>query len=280
MTSGGLLSLPQKIEGVIFTEVALPLIPEVRPEDLVKLGAIVRKKGRVQKYEPLTDSLRKIQWVKLNGLRAVAIEREITSQKEPGAILFAPSLQIEHALDITDCVIHTKSSLDSMAIFLTDLLMLPATGGDRDLKKPSFRDKVAHEDPHLGQLINKLEPWLNELQNIRDEWIHRSSIRSIIVQGPSDVGILPIPRDVTLGSKALGLAVTKENFWSTQEFVERHYSNLVNLFQAIIERSIDIEMKDLSEPPPIPSDAEKQLMFFPTKVTENMTVTKMKVHLD
>ncbi len=27
------------------------------------------------------------------------------------------------------------------------------------------------------------------------------------------------------------------------------------------------------------SDAEKQLMFFPTIVTENMTVTKMRVHL-
>lgn len=280
MTCDGLPPLPQKIETVIFTEIALPLIPEVRRDSLVRLGAIVRKKGCVQKYEPLTDSLRKIQWVKLSGLRACAIEQEIANQREPGAILFAPTLQIEHSLNVTDCIIHTKSALDSMAVFLTDLLMLTASGGDRDLKKPLFRESVARKDTHLAKLIKRLEPWLNELQDIRDEWIHRSSIRSLIIQGPSDVGILPIPRDVTLGAKALGMAVTKENFWSTEQFVVHHYSSLATLFQGIIGRSIEIEGKDLTEPLPIPSDAEKELMIFPTMATENMTITKMKVYLD
>jgi hypothetical protein len=144
-------------------------------------------------------------------LRAAAIEREIANQRELGAVLFAPTLQIEHSLNVTGRIVHTKSALDLMAVFLTDLLMLSATGGDRDLKKPQFRQSVAQRDPQLGQLAKKLEPWLTDLQNIRDEWIHRSSIRSVIIQGASDVGVLPIPKDVALGAKALDLGVTKEN---------------------------------------------------------------------
>lgn len=270
--------LPQKIEGIIFTEVAPSLIPEVHFKDLVKLGAIVRKKGRNKQYEPLTDSLRKIQWVKLNGSKAVAIEREITSQREPGKILFAPPLQIEHSLNITDCVIHTKSALDSMAVFLTDSLNLPFKGGDRDLKKPTFRTAVANKDSRLGQLVKKLEVWLDDLQRIRDEWIHISSIRVVIIQGSSDVGILPIPRDVTLGLEAMKLPLTKQNFWSTQEFVEYHYSNLVTIFHGIVERCIEIESAGLSEAIET-SEVEASLGMFPTRVTENMKVTGFKTYL-
>ncbi len=210
-------------------------------------------------------------------MRAISIEREIAKQREPGAIVFAPPLQIEHALNITDCVVHAKSSLDSMAVFLTELLSLTATDGDRDLKKQKFRDLVAEREPRLGQLIRKLESWLTELQSIRDQWIHRSSLRCIIVQGASDVGILPIPKKFTLGEEAMNLSVTKQNFWSTDEFVNHYYTNLVALFNAIVELAIQIEGQALSEPISMPSDAEKQLAIFPTILTENMTIKKIKV---
>lgn len=272
------MPLPQQIRGIIFTEIVPQLTPEIESMSLVKLGAIVRQKAIANKYEPLTDSLRKIQWVKLNGLKAVALEERFAKQSEKGAIQTAdPVILIEHRLQVTDCVIHTKSALDSMAVFLTDLLELNAKEGDRDLKKGKFRESIAQKDTKLGELVHALEPWLNELQRIRDEWIHIRSIRTAIVQGPSEVGIFPIPKDVTLELKAFELPCTKENFWSTKDFVNYHYSNSVRLFQGIVDRSIELEEKGLPTPVQVPDD-EKNLMFWPIFVTQNMTVNKMKVY--
>jgi hypothetical protein len=67
-------SFPQKLHGIIFTEVVPEFLREVNPKKLVELGVIVRTKGRERIYEPLTDSLRKIQWVKLVGLKAISID--------------------------------------------------------------------------------------------------------------------------------------------------------------------------------------------------------------
>ena len=73
------------------------------------------------------------------------------------------------------------------------------------------------------------------------------------------------------------LTITERNFWSTKDFVEYHYSNLLTLFLAIVERCIQIERRDLIEPIPVPADAKKELIMFPTRPTEKMTVEKMKV---
>jgi len=99
-----------------------------------------------------------------------------------------------------------------------------------------------------------------------------------LVHGPSKVGILPIPRKVMFDvSQQRKLKLTEENFWSTKDFVEYHYSNLLTLFLAIVERCIQIERRDLIEPIPVLADAEKELIMFPTRVTENITVNMMKV---
>ena len=269
---------PKKLKGVIFTEIIPQFLPEVSPKKLVELGAIVRKKGRTQMYEPLTDSLRKIQWVKLVGLKAIAIEKEIAEAMEPNTLVMNPLGQTAHALCVTDCLVHTKSALDSMAVFLTDLLNLDAKGGDRDFKKPGFRQLIGEKDLFLKHKMKKLKHWFKQLQEIRDEWIHRSSIRCRLIHGPSKVGVLPIPKKVTLSyDEQIKLAITEKNFWSTKDFVEYQYSNLLTLFVAIVERCIRIERRDLIEPIPVPVDAEKELIMFPTRVTENMTVNKMKV---
>jgi len=90
--------------------------------------------------------------------------------------------------------------------------------------------------------------------------------------------VLPIPKKVTLSyDEQIKLAITEKNFWSTKNFVEYQYSNLLTLFLDIVERCIQIERRDLTEPIPIPADAERELIMFPTQVTENMTVEKMKV---
>lgn len=246
--------------------------------ELVELGAIVREKNRTQMYEPLTDSLRKIQWVKLVGLKAIVIEREIITVMEPNTLVMDPLGQTAHALCVTDCLVHTKSALDSMAVFLTNLVSLDAKGGDRDSKKPKFRQLIAEKDLFLKHKIKKLEPWFKQLQDIRDEWIHRSSIRSRLIHGKNKVGVLPIPRKVTLSyEEQIKLTITAENFWSTKDFVEYHYSNLLALFLAIVDRRIQIERRDLKGSVPVPGDAEKELIAFPTMSTENMTAEKVKV---
>lgn len=272
------LSFPKKIKGVIFTEIIHQFLPEIKANKLVELGAIVRKKQRTQIYEPLTDALRKIQWVKLIGLKAIAIEEEIEKEMEPNILVMHPLGQTAHALCVTDCLIHTKSALDSMAVFLTDLLDLDAKGGDRDLKKPRFRKILSEKDQFLKKKIRKLRHWFRELQEVRDEWIHRSSIRCAIIHGPSEVGILPIPKKITIGfSEQTKLTISKENYWSTKDFVEYQYSNLLTFFLALIERCIQIERRDLEEPIPIPADAEKHMTIFPTRLTRSMTVKGIRV---
>jgi len=271
------VGMPQEIKGIIFTEIIPQLIPEVNPANLVRLGAIVRKRNRSDAYEPLTDSLRKIQWVKLMSLEAMSIEQDIASQMEPGATVSYPFGRVKHSLAVTDSMIHTKSALDSMAVFLTDFLKLNARGAERDFKRPEFRQQISTKDRILGAQMRELEPWFIELQGIRDEWIHRSSVRNMLIIGPSDVGVLPIPKkNLDAGLKAFDLPITRENFWSTREFLEHHYRNLVTLFRAIIDRCIEIESASLTEPTPVDVDAEKYLITFLFMSTQPMTLKKVK----
>lgn len=271
---------PKKLTGAIFTEILPQFLPEVNPKKLAELGAIVRKRGRTPVYEPLTDSLRKIQWVKLVGLKAIAIENVTADAMEPNTLLMDPLGQTAHALCVTDCLVHTKSALDSMAVFLTTLLNLNAKGGDRDFKKPRFRKLVAQKDLFLKHKIRKLRHWFKQLQEIRDEWIHRSSVRCLLIHGESKVGVLPVPRKVALPyDEQFKLAITENNFWSTKNFVEYHYSNLLTLFLAIVERCIQIEERELTEPVPVPPDAEKNLALFPIRLTKRMIAKKMKVRI-
>ena len=46
------MTFPPQIKATIFTEVDPRLTPEVKSESLVKLRAIVRQKGIMDKYEP------------------------------------------------------------------------------------------------------------------------------------------------------------------------------------------------------------------------------------
>lgn len=186
-------SMPQKIHGIIFTEIIPKLIPEVDTRSLVRLGSIVRKMNRTKVYEPLTDALRKIQWVKLMAIEALSIESDIANAMEPEAIVTYPFGQIRHALAVTDALLHTKSALDSIAVFLADFLELRAKGGHRDFKIPEFRTEIYSNDPILATRLKTLEPWFLELQDVRDEWIHRSTIRNMLIIGQSECGPFPVP---------------------------------------------------------------------------------------
>jgi len=272
-------SFPQEIKGIIFTEIIPNLIPEVDMQSLVRLGSIVRKINRSAVYEPLTDALRKIQWVKLTAIEAQSIESEIANAMEPSAIVTYPFGQIRHSLAITDALLHTKSALDSIAVFLADFLKLRARGANRDFKKPEFREEIYSNDFVLATRLKTLEPWFQELQEVRDEWIHRSSIRNMLIVGPSECGPLPIPRkDLNLGLRAFDRPITRKNFFSTKEFLDHHYNNLITIFKAVVERCIEIELIAVTEPP-LDLEVEKKLGAFPLKSTQPMNLAKFKVKI-
>lgn len=269
---------PKKLEGIIFSGIIPNVFPEARLKKFVELGTIVEKKGRTNLYGPLVDSLHKIQWVKLVGLKAISIERKIKTHMEPNIVATDPLGQTAHSLCVTDVLIHTKSALDSMAVFLTNLLDLDAKGGERDFKKDSFRRLVAKKDAMLKKQMRKLRNWFRNLQEIRDEWIHRSSLKCRLIYGPSKVGMLPIPRNVTLNYKdQSGLPITKEYYWSTKDFVNFHYSNLLTLFLGIVERSIQIEKRDVKGPIPIPTDIERILFLSVFRPTVNTKLKAVRV---
>lgn len=271
---------PQKMEGSLFFREIMPqFLHDYSPFKLAMLGLIVEKKGKTKTYESLRFSLRKIQWVKLVGLKAIHLEEELSKAVEPNCFVLDPLRQTAHSLCVTDCLIHTKSALDSMAVFLTDFLGLDQKGGDRDFKKLGFRQSVCRKDSFLRYQIEKLEPWFLELQEVRDDWIHIKAIESLSVHGKSEVGMLPIPRNISLSvEEQRKLTVDSKYFWSTKAFVEHHYSQLAELFREIVDRSLKIENSDLEEPVTVPEHFMQNLAMFPTHSTENMTLQKMKVY--
>lgn len=270
---------PKEIKGIIFTEVVPKLTPEIDPTALIRLGTIVRKKNKITLYKPLTDALRKIQWVKLMAIEAIATDTEISGQMDSDNLVSYPYGQMRHALSVTGALFHTKSAVDSIAIFLTDLLRLKAQGGQRDFKKPEFRKEVDSNDPILWGRLKGLESWFNDLQLIRDEWIHRSSIRCMLINGPSEVGALPIPKkNIELGLDAFKEPMTSKHFYSTKQFLDNHYNNLVQLFCKVIERCIEIELVGFTEPP-IDSEVEARLYTFPTMSTQSRVIQKFRVKI-
>ena len=266
------MRFPPKIKGAwIWSEVMPQLVPEIDFNNLLKLGTIVKHKGRAEFYQYLRASLRKIQWTKIPGYKAIAIERDIWNQKKPNTLILDPLGITDHSLSITDCLIHTKSALDSMAIFLNELLGLGAKREKRDLKHEKFRSQIIDKDHVIGKVIKKLEPWLIDLQRLRDEWIHRTTVRDSILIGPSNVGVLPLPKKAHVDMKG---PITPKNFWSTSDFVKYHYYQFIYLFNAVVKRSIQIEVKDLDKIP-VPDPDELKLCLFRTRVTEKMTAQKV-----
>jgi len=267
------MKVPQKIKGAwIWSHVLPQLVPEIDFDKLLKLGTIVKHKDKNTFYHSLRASLRKIQWTKISGLKAMAIERDIKDHMKPNILILDPLGITDHSLSVTDCLIHTKSALDSMAIFLNDLLELNAKGGKRDLKHYKFRQQIIAKDHIIGKVIKELEPWLNDLQDLRDDWIHRTTIEDTILVGPSEVGVLPLPKKVHVEKKK---PLSPKNFWSTSDFVKFHYQNFVHLFNIVIQRCIQIETIGLKEvPSPNPSEL-KFLALFPTRLTEDMVAKKM-----
>lgn len=273
---GKLPELPKEFPH-IFTEVVFQLIPEVDYNDLVYLSQLLKINKREEIYKPLTDALRKIQWTKLAGIEAIDIEKGIVEQVEEGVIAFSPVGQAQHAKAVFEFIIHTKSALDSMAVFLTELLSIPAKGGQRDFKHKKFREQIVQKDAVIGQYIKSLKEWLLDVQDRRDKWIHRTSTRIFIASEPSEIGLLPIPKVVTEASKLQDVHPTKEHYWTTSEFIELHFSKLTSLFGLIVTRCTEIELANIGTSPPHPQESEPPLIAFPMQAIKDMKLKAIRV---
>jgi len=270
--------LPQEFPH-IFTEVYFGLVPEINYGDLCHLSQIVKNVQRQRGYETLADCLRKIQWVKLSALLATSIEKDIAEHMEEDSVSFAPSDQIQHAKSICEFAIHTKSALDSLAVFLTWFLSLNAKKAERDFKHKRFRNQIRGKDLVLGQHIQSMGKWFDDLQEIRDVWIHKTSTMIFVTSEPSEVGVLPIPKKVSEGQRWIDGPVTKDNFWSTEEFVQFHYSTLISLFDLVVKRCIKIELGDIEMPPTRLEDYGPPMSSFPMRSIRPKVIKKMKFKL-
>lgn len=263
----------------IFTEVIFQLVPEVDYSDLVYLSQLLKIRKREEIYGPLADALRKIQWTKLASMEAIAIEKETVKLVEDEVIAFYPAGQVQYAKAVFDVVILTKSALDSVAVFLTELLSIPATREQRDFKRGSFRKQIIEKDTVIGQNTKSLEQWFRDVQDLRDKWIHRISTRIFVTFGPTEIGLLPVPKVVSEDSGLQDAPLIKEHYWTTQEFVELYFTKLTSFFSSIVARCIEIERDKLGTPPPYPQKSEYPIIAFPFRVMKDMKLKGFRVRL-
>jgi hypothetical protein len=123
-------SLPDQLPHIFF-EIAFELLPEVSYDDLVYLSGLVRSQHREQVYSSLVDAIRKVQWAKISAIDAAANDAVLTAQYDGSddTILNDVAGQIRHAKALLELVSHGKAALDSLAVFLNDVLNLGLSGG-------------------------------------------------------------------------------------------------------------------------------------------------------
>jgi hypothetical protein len=174
-------SLPARFPHMFF-EVAFELLPEINYDDIVYLSIIARERNREEVYSPLVDALRKIQWAKISALDSITVDIALTQEYEEGSLLQDPVGQIKHTKSLLEFIAQGKAALDSMAVFLNDLLSLGFNGGQRDFRRAKFRTRLQDSDGVIGSFLQAESRWLeinssgsDSILAVRDEWLHRGS---------------------------------------------------------------------------------------------------------
>ncbi|MDL5045108.1 hypothetical protein QQ054_03510 [Oscillatoria amoena NRMC-F 0135] len=184
-----------------FTNVDFAVIPEIDYQKLEELSQLAQANSSAEKYLDLRESLIKLMWAKVSGLRANSIETELLNQYEPQVLVQEYIGQIEHEKSIFEFITHTKSSLDAMATFLNQYFQIGESGGNIDFKRSKFRNKLTEKESSFQKVLDKLNIWLQEnrgksdsIISIRDFWIHQSTPWIQLLWPPTSMGVLPIPK--------------------------------------------------------------------------------------
>jgi hypothetical protein len=247
--------LPDKLPHIFF-EVALEVLPELNYDDLVYLSLLVRSQQREPVYSALVDAVRKVQWMKLSSMDATGLDAVLVAQYDGSVdvVLNDPVGKIRHAKALLELVSHGKAALDSLAVFLNDLLGLGYSGGDRDFRRDAFKKKLASSHATLEAFLRAESHWLQlnntastSIVSARDEWLHRGFPDVAFMWPPTEVGVLPIPKVLTA---SVTTTATRATHHSTPEFGEYHFSRIIRLLEIVISLAIDIEAGGILSPPP------------------------------
>jgi hypothetical protein len=281
MSEGNGALLPDHFPHIFF-EIAFELLPEIDYDNIVYLSTVAKARNRESIYSALVDALRKIQWAKLSALDAITVDHVLAREYEDDTAFHDPIGQIRHAKSLLEFIAQGKAALDSLAVFLDALLVLNFKGGQRDFRHSSFRSRLISSDAVIASFVQKESQWLEinssnsaSLLAARDEWLHRGSPDVALMWPPTEVGALPISRKLDSGASTI--VATKASHYSTQEFVELHFSRLVILFNTVVERCIDIEAKAMSPPPPRLSPGQGRVSAVKVCATKQMTVKTFKI---
>jgi hypothetical protein len=273
--------LPEKLPHFFF-EVAFELLPEVNYDDLIYLCALVRAGKREDMYSSLVDAVRKIQWMKLSGMDACSIDAVLTAQYDGSndTAFHDPVGQIRHAKALLELVSHGKAALDSLAVFLNELLRLGFQGGDRDCRNDAFKKKLTAADPALKAFLQTEANWLQRntaasasIISARDEWVHRGSPDVVLVWPPAEVGVLPIPNELTASVTNFP---TKATHRSTREFAEFHYSRVLKLMNLVIALAINTEAGALPFAPTKQLGGQVRISIVKFRLTKAIAAQKVK----
>jgi len=269
--------MPDKLPHIFF-EVALEVLPELDYDDLVYLSQLVRAQQREPVYSPLVDAVRKVQWMKLSSMDATGLDAVLVAQYDASAdvILNDPVGQIRHAKALLELVSHGKAALDSLAVFLNDLLALGLSGGDRDFRRDAFKKKLASSHASLEAFLHAESSWLQlnstastSIVSARDEWLHRGFPDVAFMWPPSEVGVLPIPKALTASATT---GATRATHYSTREFNDYHFSRIVRLLGMSISLAIEMEASRMSSPPPRSPNAQFRISAVKFCLTKEISV--------
>ena len=271
------MTLPEKFPHIFF-EVAFQLLPELNYDDLVYLSLLVRAQQREPVYSPLVEAVRKVQWMKLSSIDAITLDAALVAQYDgsPDVVLNDPVGQIRHAKALLELISHGKAALDSLAVFLNDLLALGYSGGERDFRRNAFKTKLESSHAPLESFLRAESHWLQlsstastSIASAGDEWLHRGFPDVAFMWPPSEVGVLPIPKVLTASTTTTAMKATH---FFTQEFVEYHFSRIIRLLELVIPLAIDIEARRMSPPPTRPPNAQPRVSAVKFCLTKVITI--------
>jgi hypothetical protein len=269
--------MPDKFPHIFF-EVVFEVLPELSYDELVYLSQLARDQQREPVYSSLVDAVRKVQWMKLSAMDATFIDGVLVGQYDASddVILNDPVGQIRHAKALLELVSHGKAALDSLAVFLNDLMGLGYSGGDRDLRREAFKKKLGSSHASLEPFLRAESNWLRlniptstSIVSARDEWLHRGFPDVAFMWPPSEVGVLPIPKVLTASTTS---SATKATHYSTPEFCEYHLSRILRFLKIVITLAIDIEAGRMSSPPTRPSSGQRRISAVKFCLTKPITV--------
>jgi hypothetical protein len=270
-------TLPDKFPHIFF-EVAFQLLPELKYDDLVYLSLLVRAQQRELLYSPLVDAVRKVQWMKLSSMDAITLDAALVAQYDgsPDVVLNDPVGQIRHAKALLELISHGKAALDSLAVFLNDLLALGYSGGERDLRRNTFKTNLGSSHASLESFLRAESHWLQlnstvstSIVSARDEWLHRGFPDVAFMWPPSEVGVLPIPKVLTASTTT---TATRATHYSTPEFGEYHFSRIIRFLEIVIPLAIDIEAGRMSSPPPRAPSGQPRVSAVKFCLTKETTI--------